>query len=283
MKIFILPIVALFIYSCSPKIIVNAEKKFEETKQHEGFVIFGMKDTFNINEGKYIGYVKIKDSGLTIDCSYETVTKLAEAEARKVGGNTLKIVTHRLPDPFISQCHQITGNIYKLTNVSKYEKKIIWNENRKLKQIDFKGSIENRPFEAATSSGFGYEYSGRVFQGKVKFVVTTVFDCERSYFKGTYQIDTVLAHEQGHFDMTELYARKFFKKITEEVKSIKDLQENANKIYDDFTKELQIEQDRYDSDIYPNRAKQAIWLKNLQEELKKYEKYANKQTFIKIL
>jgi hypothetical protein len=283
MKIFILPIMALFIYGCSPKVIINAERKLQETKQYEGFVIIGLKDTFNTNIGQYLGDIQIKDSGFTLDCSYEIVSKLAEAEARKLGGNILKIIAHKLPNPGFSTCHRITGKVYKVADVSKYEKKIVWNENRKLKQIDFKGSIKNRPFEAATSSYFGYEYSGRVFQGKVKFIVTTQFDCERSYFKGTYQVDTVLAHEQGHFDMTELYARKFFKKISEDIKNMKDLESNVSIIYDDFTKELQIEQDRYDSDIYPNQAKQAIWLKKLQEDLKKYEQYSNKQIFIPIL
>ena len=268
MKNFILSIITLFIYSCSPKIIVNTVNKLEETKQHEGFAVFGINDTFDTTGGKYLGEIKIKDSGLTIDCNYENAIKLGEAEARKLGGNTLKVIVHKLPDIF-SQCHQITGSVYKLSDISKYEKKIIWNENR--------------PFEAATSSYFDYNYSGRVFQGKIKFTVTTVFDCEKSYFKGTYQVDTVLAHEQGHFDITELYARKFFKKITEEVKNTKDLENNIHRIYDNCIKELQIEQDKYDSDIYLDETKQAIWLKNLQEELKKYEKYSNKQIFIKIL
>ena len=125
-----------FIYSCSPKIIVNTVNKLEETKQHEGFAVFGINDTFDTTGGKYLGEIKIKDSGLTIDCNYENAIKLGEAEARKLGGNTLKVIVHKLPDIF-SQCHQITGSVYKLSDISKYEKKIIWNENRKLKQIDF--------------------------------------------------------------------------------------------------------------------------------------------------
>lgn len=282
MKFFILPIMAFFIYSCSPKIVINAEKKLQETKPNEDFLILGLKDAFDVNTEQYLGDIQIKDTGLTFDCSYETVIKLAEAEARKLGGNMLKITVHRLPDIVVSACHRIRGKVYRVADISKYEKTIAWSEGRKLKQTDFKGSIENRPFEAATASYFGYEVSGKVIQNKVKFVVTTLFDCERSYLKGSYQVDTVLAHEQGHFDITELFARKFLKKISEDIKNFKDLKNNVNAIYNNFIKELEIEQDRYDSDVYPDPSKQAIWLKKIEEELKKYEQYSNKTIFIPI-
>jgi hypothetical protein len=278
MKIFILPLVALFICSCSPRVIINSQISLQETKQNEGFLTLGLKDTFDTTTCQYLGEVTTKE-GFFTDCSYTAVVKIAEAAARKLGGNVLKIVVHKVPS-LTSDCHRITGKVYKTKDISRYEKQIVWNENRKLRQIDFKGSIENRPFEAATFAFFGYEYRENVFKGKIEFVVYTKFDCEKSYFKGTYQVDTVLAHEQGHFDIAELYARKFLKKVSEDAKSMRDFRNNIDTIYEEFTKEMFLEQDRYDSDIYPNREKQAVWLNNIQEELKKYDQYSNKQITI---
>ncbi len=276
-------LIVIFMWGCSPRFKVNSEKKLEETKEHEGFVVLGTKDTFDIGRGEYLGEIRITDPGYPVDCPYETMVKLGEIEARKMGGNIMKMVEYKPKSRFLMPCQKVKGTVYKLPDISPYEKRILWHEKRKLRQIDFKGSTQNRPFDATTVTYIMYEYSGRVYQGKVKFSVSTFFDCGMSYLKGQNEVETLLAHEQGHFDMAELYARKFFKRVAEEAKNVKDLKENLDKIYYDIQKEMQVEQDWYDSDIYPDPAKQVVWLKKLEDDLKKHEKYSKKQAFIPIL
>jgi len=65
---------------------------------------------------KLIGTVKIGEAGMTIDCDYELVTSQAVQEARKAGGNILKITEHIYPD-MRSSCHRIRAEIYYLENL----------------------------------------------------------------------------------------------------------------------------------------------------------------------
>jgi len=41
-----------------------------------------------------LGKIKIGDTGFSTDCSYEKAIEIAELEARKVGGNAVKITKH---------------------------------------------------------------------------------------------------------------------------------------------------------------------------------------------
>jgi hypothetical protein len=67
---------------------------------------------------EYLGLVKIGDSGFSTNCSYEVVMKEAMLEARKAGGNAIKIIEHRPPSAVVSSCHRITARILR---VSAYE------------------------------------------------------------------------------------------------------------------------------------------------------------------
>ncbi|WP_187263540.1 porin family protein [Pontibacter beigongshangensis] len=61
-----------------------------------------------------IGMVRIGDSGFTTDCSWGAVIAKAKSEARKVGGNSIKIIDHQKPN-LASTCHRITVNILKVS------------------------------------------------------------------------------------------------------------------------------------------------------------------------
>lgn len=63
--------------------------------------------------GELLGTVKVGDTGFTTKCSYEIVIGKAKEEARKVGGNLLKITKHQAPN-FGSSCHRIEAAVYKV-------------------------------------------------------------------------------------------------------------------------------------------------------------------------
>ncbi len=270
----------LSLFACAPKSIVSpGVLQYPPVAEFEPFAVFELDDKFDI-QAVPVGEVRIKDSGLTIDCDYETVLNLAKEKARAMGANCLKIYEHKLPSPMSSTCHRIRAKAYRLDDVTPYEKEIAWHKARKLKRADFKGSTENRPFEAATQSGIQYRYGGRLYQGKVRFSVRTVFNCQGSYFKGTANVEETLAHEQLHFDITEIYARKLIRAVQTEIQTAADLEQKTGRIYQQIVNECATEQDKYDSEVYADRSKQSLWSLKVRQELESLNAYADKEVDI---
>ena len=270
----------LALAACSPRVITQASQGTHTITAAPGFVVIKETDTFT-GPSEEVGDIEIKDSGLTLSCDYETVIARATKEAQNLGANVLKVYEHRLPDTW-STCHRIKAKALRVADLAPYEKEIVWNASRRLARADFKASTESRPFEAATSSFVRYQYSGRLFQGKVQFKVETVFDCQNSYFKGKQDPERTLAHEQGHFDIAEIFARRFTKAIKEQVADTKELEQKQEAIYRQIHMEAQIMQDKYDSEIYADRSKQTEWLATITQELNALQAYADKEITLKI-
>ena len=90
--------------------------------------------------------------------------------------------------------------------------------------------------------------------------------------------EQLLAHEQLHFDVTELYARKLRKKLSE----LKDpCSKGASKvqgIYNSNFDELHEYQASYDKQTKHgiNKKEQAKWVETVAKELKELELFASK-------
>ena len=276
---------ALLLVACAPKAVVHstANQVHTPTSAQEAFLVLPEDAPFT-GDAQELGDIHIKDSGLTLSCSYETAVAMATAQARQLGANVLRIYEHRAPDAFNSTCHRIRAKALRVADITPYEREITWSPNRRLQQADFKASIANRPFEAATSSGFRYQYAGRLLQGKVQLTVETYFDCQNSYFKGTDASSPAqtLAHEQGHFDITEIGARRFTKLLQEQAANTKELTSKESGLYHQVMTETQQLQDHYDSEVYADPSKQAAWLARIEQELRALQAYADKQLTIKI-
>jgi predicted secreted Zn-dependent protease len=86
-------------------------------------------------------------------------------------------------------------------------------------------------------------------------------------------------HEQGHFDITEIFARKLNKAMSAYHFNQNTYRKDLNKIYQDIIKEKDNMQDQYDheTNFSRNKEKQMEWLKKIQtmlEELKEYDNYS---------
>src|SRR5678810_1015402 len=57
---------------------------------------------------------------------------------------------------------------------------------------------------ASTSTSLGIAY--QLSNGELRYHITCYFNKEKSW--GLMKTDYILAHEQGHFDITEIFARK---------------------------------------------------------------------------
>ena len=122
MNKFLIFLVGLFIFaiSCSPKISTSISKNYAALDYRENVVVFGLEDAEPEN-AELLGTVKIGDSGFTTDCSLETVIEKAKTEARKIGGNAIKITKHDSPSTLGSSCHRITANILKIDDTKDYK------------------------------------------------------------------------------------------------------------------------------------------------------------------
>jgi hypothetical protein len=270
-------VLTLLLASCSPKLVTNyVNTSFPMVNRYESFGIVD-SDTVSLASEQFIGQIEVKDNGLSINCDYWTVLEQIKNEARKTGGNLIRIDEHKKPSTFGSSCHQIKASVFRVDNPRPFEKLIYWNSNRKLAIDDFKGPITNRPFQAATFSGIEYYIKPKSSKGGFDIVVRTQFDCFRSYFKPSDSDSSVLAHEQLHFDIAEIYARRFFQELLKTQLDPFDFSNQANKLLNDITTELSQKQDEYDSEVYKNPELQEKWNSWVSSELEKYSEYRQKE------
>ncbi len=114
----IVTIVVLLIFSsCNPKISTTISRSYPPLDYKQEVRVIGLREREPDN-CEFLGQVKVGDSGFTSNCSYDVVIEEAMLEARKAGGNAIKIIEHRPPNVIVSSCHRITARILR---VSDYE------------------------------------------------------------------------------------------------------------------------------------------------------------------
>jgi len=158
------------------------------------------------------------------------------------------------------------------------ENSILWQNNDRLEWSDFKGKPDLKMDAAAlTASGIALELSAKTTKNSLieyKVKVEARFYPDQSWYKKKFANSFVLAHEQLHFDITELHARKLRQKIDQAILSIQINKEidHLNKIINKELKAMQEEYDR-DSNYSRNKETQRKWQSLIQKELKKLSKY----------
>ena len=87
----------------------------------------------------------------------------------------------------------------------------------------------------------------------------------------------ILSHEQGHFDLAEVYARKLYKKVQEYRFHQKNYRKDLQKIYKEILDEKEEMQSKYDRETNHsiNKEKQVEWLKKIEKMLEEYKDYAD--------
>lgn len=106
----------LSVTSCNPKITTTISRTYPPIDYREEVTVIGLGD-IEPDNAEFIGQVRIGDSGFSTNCSYAVVLEKALLEARKAGGNAIKIIEHQLPSAFGSSCHRITAKILKIEDV----------------------------------------------------------------------------------------------------------------------------------------------------------------------
>jgi predicted secreted Zn-dependent protease len=152
---------------------------------------------------------------------------------------------------------------------------IDWKADYKLVWNDFKARPDaNSPNAALTSTAIKFDFSFN--DGNLKYHIHCQFDKSISW--GRVKNDYILSHEQGHFDIAEIHARKLSKALREySVGNSNNLSKDLNKIYQKTMQELHAMQTAYDAatNFSINHEKQEEWLKKISDELKELKDYAS--------
>ena len=129
------------------------------------------------------------------------------------------------------------------------EETITWNESYKLTWDDFKGpSDKNSDAVAITASGITFSYSIQKANDRVvdfKVNIFTHFYPNKSWVKLDRANDHILAHEQLHFDITELHARKFKYQVSK-LKASQNIAQLIDQLHSNINKAVYEMQKRYD-------------------------------------
>lgn len=144
-----------------------------------------------------------------------------------------------------------------------------WSPAKRLTWDDYLAKPSSSSDAAAiTSTALGLEYHVR--NNALTYKITCKFSKTRSW--GKYKTDYILEHEQGHFDITEIFARKLENALREYDFNPKKFKSDLDQIYREIMEKKEELQNQYDveTDYSRNKEKQAEWLKKIQRELLRY-------------
>ena len=150
---------------------------------------------------------------------------------------------------------------------------IRWDETRKLTWDDFKAPPQKIGNTAAmTTTHLGFSYN--VKNGTVTYVIDCRFEKNRSW--GLIKNDWILKHEQGHFDIAEIFARRLNEKVNAYEFNRTTFQKDLDNIYKSVVGEKEQFQQQYDdeTDYSRNKAKQEEWLKKIETVLNSSKSWA---------
>ncbi|PSK93132.1 DUF922 domain-containing protein [Taibaiella chishuiensis] len=136
-----------------------------------------------------------------------------------------------------------------------------WNKCRKLTWDDFKCMPDSTSTGmAGTSSGF-ITKSTYSSDTTISVVIIAVFYKNKSWVKNEYMDSATLKHEQGHFDITEICARRANLALKNYKFNKATMKNDINKIFYDFVDEQNRIHDLYDKETTKpiNNKKQREW------------------------
>lgn len=165
----------------------------------------------------------------------------------------------------------LSASLFAQENTDNY---ISWSTKRKLTWKDFKAPVPavTRGASASTATSLHFSYS--VKAGNISYELNSYFNPAKSWVKD--KTDHILAHEQGHFDIAEIYIRKLYQAVQAYSFNKKTYKTDLQDIYQTIAKEKDAFQNAYDAETNHsiNVAKQQEWEEKIKGMLKDLEPYA---------
>jgi hypothetical protein len=163
-----------------------------------------------------------------------------------------------------------------------------WRSDQKLTWEDFKSAPDHsHPYAAITFSGMSISFSGMSYglsddvvngETNINYKVNCFFIASKSWVKRRYKGDKgLLKHEQLHFDITELYTRKFREELSK-MTFTDNVKAEIKEVHRRITKEKTLLQEKYDleTDHSKNEAAQKRWQLKIDSELQNRIEFASK-------
>lgn len=126
---------------------------------------------------------------------------------------------------------------------------------------------------ASTSTSLGIAY--QLTEGELQYHITCSFNKEKSW--GLLKTDYILAHEQAHFDITEIFARKLNEALQNYQFNKRSFKKDISHIYQSIVDQKEAFQKLYDgeTDHSRNRKMQYDWLERIEDLLEETHPYAS--------
>lgn len=153
---------------------------------------------------------------------------------------------------------------------------LVWNENRPLTWNDFRGKPQKRFAAASTVYKMQKEISQNDKVATIK--IEAIFFCNDSWKKNEWIDNSILKHEQKHFDIVELFCRKLRKYIHEQHYATYPALVNDLEVqFGTINKDMDVYQDKYDdqTDGSMNGDKQKEWNIKIEKELAALKDFKN--------
>ena len=163
---------------------------------------------------------------------------------------------------------------------SSNEKEFSWSKDRKLNWTDFRGVIPSDAHErtaATTACGIGFETNTISTKNNDLYIkVFNFFYADQSWARPGEIDNDVLAHEQGHFDLCELYTRKLRERMSSVKVDVHTLKPILSRIYEQLQREYVARQHAYEAETAHgiNIPEQKRWQEQLEKELALNEKWS---------
>ena len=270
-------ILITLISSCSPNIGSAISNKQPALINNEYILVLQKEDSFN-NDSIEIGSIKSGDNGFSSNCTYYEIIDRLKQIARHNGANLIKITEHKTADQW-STCERLQAKIYKVPNFRVHEKEIEWTANRKLSWEDFKGTpktASNLNTAAQTYCGFGFQTNRVTMFNKAKIFTLNTFNTHLSWVRPDQKNRAdLLEHEQGHFDLCEIYTRQLRKRLEDKKLTAFNLNTDANVIFKEIYASYLERQEQYEKETEYglDRQKQMEWTITINKEINQLSIY----------
>ncbi|HXB39069.1 MAG TPA: DUF922 domain-containing protein [Bacteroidia bacterium] len=158
---------------------------------------------------------------------------------------------------------------------------ILWAENRKLTWDDFKGKPDTTsPYKAKTESNFSMQIGTKGMEAIIG--MQNCFNKNKSWVKEKNNL--LLEHEQTHFDIAEIWMRKFKQLLQGKTFTVKTFQQELNAMHSEINRGGKEMNARYDKETEHsvNQEAQKKWNKRVAEELKSLNAYTSPKVTCKL-
>ncbi len=210
--------------------------------------------------------------------TYQTLLASVKEIARKSKANIVKINQQKARSK-ANICDHMVVTLYKAENPKAYETQFSWSPERKLDWNDFNGPVQPMSVDnvaAATFCSIGFE-TNTVTQDNptLKVNVFNSFYVKKSWVRAEEKNNDILAHEQGHFDLCELYTRKLRERMSGITVDVTTLRTTLRTIYAQLQKEYQARQQLYEEETDHGLVitQQKRWQNMIAHELQQMDKW----------